>query len=585
MACMRGSVPSCFLLLGILATGSRAHAQPVSKLDSVLQERASHLSGRSPVIVKPLSATVDLLVQSLGGTLGRRLPIVNARAIDVPDAALSALAASAAVDRVAFDRRTVGLMGRTTATIGATAVREQFGYTGRGIGVALIDSGIAAHDDLADSTTGAQRVDAFVDLVNGRSDPYDDSGHGTHVAGIVAGNGFDSSGGRAGVAPAARLVALKVLDDTGAGRISQVIAALDYVSTYRAALNIRVVNISVGAAVLESYQTDLLAQATRRVVEAGVVVVAAAGNRGRNASGAPQWGGITAPGNAPWVLTIGASSTMGTVDRADDIVGGFSSRGPTAIDRAAKPDLVAPGVGTESLSVANSRLASTYASYLLNGTVPTPFPPYLSLSGTSMSAPVVAGTVALMLEANPALTPNAVKAILQYTAETRSGYDALTQGAGFLNARGAVLLARAFADPVGAAVQADSSWSANIIWGNRRVGGGMVTPGVNAWEPSIRWGSDPVAPNTIVWGRTYAGTPWGTDGMWATAPSQSENVVWGATCGGADCAGITWSTASGDTVVWGTADADTVVWGTAGGDTVVWGTSCGPPCTPPRDDD
>ena len=173
-----------------------------------------------------------------------------------------------------------------------------------------------------------------------------------------------------------------------------------------------------------------------------MVVVAAAGNVGKNASGQIQYGGITAPGNAPWVLTVGASSHMGTLTRTDDTVADYSSRGPTAIDYLAKPDLVAPGTGIVSLSDPNSTFYSTKSAFLLDGTRATSYRPYLSLTGTSMATPVVAGSVALMLQANPALTPNAVKAILEYTAENRAGYNRLTEGAGFLNAKGAVDLAQ-----------------------------------------------------------------------------------------------------------------------------------------------
>ncbi len=175
------------------------------------------------------------------------------------------------------------------------------------------------------------------------------------------------------------------------------------------------------------------------------MVVAASGNYGHDSQGRIIYGGVTAPGNAPWVLTVGASSHMGTVDRSDDRIAGFSSRGPTAIDLAAKPDLLAPGVGIESLSDPGSAFYSTQSQYLLEGTVPTTYLPYLSQSGTSMAAPVVTGTVALMLQANPSLTPNQVKAILQYTAQVYPRYDPLTEGAGFLNAKGAVDLARAIA--------------------------------------------------------------------------------------------------------------------------------------------
>ena len=181
------------------------------------------------------------------------------------------------------------------------------------------------------------------------------------------------------------------------------------------------------------------------MADAGVVVVTAAGNLGKNASGEALYGGVTAPGNAPWVLTVGASSTNGSLTRDDDAMAGFSSRGPTYLDWAAKPDLVASGVGTISLSAPNSTFYATRPQALVDGFVSGSDRAYLTLSGTSMAAPVVAGTVALMLQANPALTPNAVKAILQYTAEQRAGYNALTQGGGFLNTMGAVRLARFFA--------------------------------------------------------------------------------------------------------------------------------------------
>src|SRR5205823_7102977 len=157
-----------------------------------------------------------------------------------------------------------------------------------------------------------------------------------------------------------------------------------------------------------------------------------------------------------------------------DTIAAFSSRGPTAIDRAAKPDLVAPGVGTESLSVAGSVFYNSLSPYLLSGTVSTSYLPYLSLSGTSMAAPVVSGTVALMLQANPALTPNAVKAIIQFTSQVYPGYDALTQGAGFLNARGAVQLARYFAAPTLTPYPSTIGWSQQIIWGNYGVQGGTL---------------------------------------------------------------------------------------------------------------
>src|SRR5262249_2723783 len=154
-------------------------------------------------------------------------------------------------------------------------------------------------------------------------------------------------------------------------------------------------------------------------------------------NGHKLWGAITAPGNAPWVITVGASSSQGTLTRKDDTVADFSSHGPTAINFAAKPDIVASGVGTVSTIAPGSTLFSLLPNLRVLGAFPTANAPYLALSGTSQAAPVVSGTIALMLQANPNLTPNLVKAILQYTAERKPGYKALEEGAGFLNSFGA----------------------------------------------------------------------------------------------------------------------------------------------------
>jgi serine protease AprX len=577
------------LALMVTAIAAPASAWTSPKLDPLLSAPASLLTGQSRVVVTTNDgASLDAvawLIQLLGGTLGRQLPIINGHAATVPNLALRTLAISNLVRHVSLDRLIVGAMERTGHTVGATGVREELGLDGSGVGIAVIDSGVmSGADDLTDpSGTGSQRIDRFVDFVNGRGTPYDDYGHGTHVAGIIAGNGFDSSGARSGLAPGSRLVVLKVLDRYGKGRISNVIAALDYAVARRSRYNIRLINLSVSAGVYESYHDDPLTIATRRAVEAGIVVVAAAGNLGRDAQGRTQYGAITAPGNAPWVLTVGASSHMGTIDRGDDSMAAFSSRGPTAIDRRAKPDLVAPGVGIESLSAANSHMYNSMPAYLLQGTVPTSYLPYLSLSGTSMATPVVAGTVALMLQANPSLTPNAVKAILQYTAQMYPGYDPLTQGAGFLNARGAVELARFFAAPSTTPHPATTGWSGHIIWGNQRVSGGWLTANASAWSSSVEWGYAKT-PNGkhVVWGAICTANcntssavwaPWGLKTPTPTHGKQ-DDVVWGSACGGESCPpGTIWSPGDGDGVVWGST-GDGVVWGSTGGDAVVWGSGC-----------
>jgi serine protease AprX len=563
----------------------------IVKLDRELQKRVATRAGVSRVIIRLTNraprGVVKALLHQHGVTPGRSLPLINSQVGFLPNQAVAALAASPLVERISIDRVAVGTMERTAAAIGAEPVRQTLGLDGAGIGVAILDSGVTPwHDDLTGAPETAQRVDRFVDYVGARDAAYDDYGHGTHVAGTVAGNGFDSGGARAGIAPGARLTVLKVLDSAGRGYISDVIAALEYVVAHKDALNIRVVNLSLAAPAYETYDVDPLTVAAKHLVDAGVVVIASAGNAGRNAKGATVYGSVGAPGNAPWVLTVGASSHSGTVDRADDSIAAFSSRGPAVAGNAAKPDVVAPGVGIESLSDPDSALYSIRASFLLDGVIATPFRPYLSLSGTSMSAPVVSGTVALMLQANPALTPNQVKAILQYTAQVYPGYDTLTQGAGFLNARGAIELARYFADTSGQSYPSDPTWGRRIIWGNRLLAGGRLAADANAWSTSVTWGEVTTQDGEpIAWGVrdsiVAAGTEAGTDSPWDSS-SESQNVVWGTECGGEDC-DAAWSghavlgTNSWDeTVVWGMdAGGETVVWGMAAGDeTVVWGMSC-----------
>ena len=612
---LTGVAIAAALVVG-LAAPARAHSDDGAKLDKILAGRAGK-PGKSRVIiiVKPGADAGDE-VHKLGGKMGRRLRLIHGHAIELPNSAIRELARRSEILSMHYDRPTGGEMNRVAVTVGARAVQNDLGFDGAGIGVAVIDSGITSfHNDLTYGgvstlvkTLADQRSAAFVDFVNGRLTRYDDNGHGTHVAGIIGGNGFDSAGSRAGIAPAAHLVGLKVLDQNGRGVISNVIAALDWVLQNRTTHNIRVVNLSVGAAVTESYRTDPLAQAAKRVVESGVVVVTAAGNLGKNAAGQPLYGGITAPGNAPWVLTVGAFNHQGTVTRSDDVMALYSSRGPTAVDYSAKPDLVAPGTGVVSLADPTSLMYFTKSEYLLKGSLSSTTKPYLSLTGTSMAAPVVAGTVALMMQANPSLTPNMVKAILQYTSLEHAGYSGLTQGAGFVNTRGAVILSQFFhTAQAGSQLTMPSWWRKKINWGNHRLSGGVIRPNVNAFQRDTVWGAatdgegDNIVWGTlrdddnIVWGTFDAlgedNIVWGTitdaDGdnivwgtyrnddsiVWGTAAD--DNIVWGTDCGGADCDNIVWGTVIDENIVWGTASADdNIVWGTADDDdNIVWGTA------------
>ena len=236
-----------------------ASAPWLSKLDPVLQQRVlADRKGSSPVIIrfadgKSLKTAVQVIEESEGAAR-RRLPIIEGHVAVIPNRTLLRLAARKAVERISLDRPVMGANELTGATVGATAARQEFGYDGAGVGVVIIDSGVSAsHHDLS-GTNGASRVVRFVDFINDQQQAYDDYGHGTHVAGIIAGNGLDSGGARAGIAPAARLVVLKVLDGSGQGNISDVIAALDYAVEHRDELNIRVINLSVATGVYESYK-------------------------------------------------------------------------------------------------------------------------------------------------------------------------------------------------------------------------------------------------------------------------------------------------------------------------------------------
>jgi subtilisin family serine protease len=231
-----------------------------------------------------------------------------------------------------------------------------------------------------------------------------------------------------------------------------VLRALDWVASNRATYNIRVVNMSLGMPAVDSYRNDPVCRAARRLVDAGVVVFAAAGNNGKDSEGNKLYGHIHSPGNEPSVITVGASNTFGTDERSDDAVASFSSRGPTRsfttdddgvrhYDNLVKPDLIAPGNKLIDAEADGNYLVTQNPS-LDAGVSGAENRRMMSLSGTSMATPVAAGTAALMLQANPSLTPNLVKALLMYTAQPLSGYNMFEQGAGQLNIAGAVQLAQ-----------------------------------------------------------------------------------------------------------------------------------------------
>jgi subtilisin family serine protease len=437
------------------------------------------------------------------------------------------------------------------------------------ISVAIIDSGIAPHADLPLS-----RIRAFKDFVSGVRLPIDTCGHGTHVAGIVAGSGLHSNGAFAGIAPNVDIVALRVLGDDCSGNTSDVIDALEWVARHHEAHKIKIVNISLGHAVLESIFTDPLVQAVERLSRLGITIVTAAGNKGLNPStGLPGFGGVGVPCNAPSSICVGALDTRGTFDLSDDRVADASSRGPTRFDLLAKPDLVAPGASIVSLAARGSRLFSEFEHLRVPGS--TGLPEYFVLSGTSMASPAVAGAAALLLGENPGLPIHALKISLQFTARLVDATDVLTQGAGALNIPGALTLASAIDPDVPrgenwirhrlTAANGDAAgnaipWSRRIIYGDRFVDPSFAEFHLFRWDDDIVWAFDAIAAK-INWHHQSGGqVVWGHD-----------DVVWGnedtAARGRADS--IAWGNRLDDSIVWGNSESDNIVWGID--DWLVWG--------------
>jgi serine protease AprX len=240
-------------------------------------------------------------------------------------------------------------------------------------------------------------------------------GHGTHVAGIMAGSPAWLPDGREfrGIAPGAHVISLRVLDETGTGRASSVIEAIDWAIENRVRYGIRIINLSLGAPVLQPYRDDPLCEAVERAVEVGILVVASAGNWGITRDGRPIVGGISSPSNHPAAISVGAIDTQDTPVRFDDTVAPYSSRGPTVYDLVAKPDLVAPGTAVLSAEPAGALLVGVNPEAHVFGADDHG---YFRLTGTSMSAALISGAAALLFELAPEITPAAVKAVLQMTS-------------------------------------------------------------------------------------------------------------------------------------------------------------------------
>jgi serine protease AprX len=318
------------------------------------------------------------------------------------------------------------------------------GLDGRGAAIALIDTGVQSHVDFKRPKGYPQPIE--VEIVGRESGMADYYGHGTHVAGILNGSGYASSDSLSfrtfrGLAPGAQLISVRALQPDGTGTTSDIIRGIDWVVQNRQTYKIRVLNLSLGHPVYESYKDDPLCRAAAQAVNQGIVVVAAAGNDGTAGTG---FGTITSPANDPSVITVGAMQDFNTVTTIDDVLAGYSSKGPTLVDFVAKPDLVAPGTWIVSARATASYIDKMHHDLVLkvgeyrNDTrYAASDGVYLTMAGTSMAAPMVAATAALMIQKEPGLNPATVKARLMRSA-VKDDRLVFETGAGYLDVHAAV---------------------------------------------------------------------------------------------------------------------------------------------------
>jgi len=398
---------------------------------------------------------------------------------------------------------------------------------GTGVTVAVLDSGVAADPDLG------TRVLTAVSFAGGRNpNRPDPGGHGTHVAGIIAGSGARSQGEFVGMAPRANIVDVQVLDANGNGRLSSVVAGIGWVVAHRAQYNIRVVNLSLGAPPPPTYHQDPLAAAVEIAWKRGLVVVAAAGNSG------PSSGSVQSPGIDPYAITVGASDDQGTLTLTDDTLAWFSSWG-TPIDGRPKPDLLAPGRRLVSVRVPGSTLDGLFSDHVVaahNGSS------YFRLTGTSQASGVVSGAAALVVARQPNLTPDQVKAILIGTTQRYGPNgnpvlpDASADGSGLLDASAAY----------------NSGPRSSPNGGLRPSNGFARTMYAFLYGQPLNWNNP-----------SYHGIVWSLL-TWPTLTWDNiawDNIAWDS---------FNWSNIAWDNIAWDNGGWDNIAWDRSGWDNIAW---------------
>jgi len=544
-------------LLAVAASGPQVVASPraaaaplVASIDPVLvQQMTANPTRKLPVIVMmsptlghSLAVNAQLADQALGllrlnGVGEVTLPLVSGAAGLADSVGITALSLVPGVASISENAQ-VRARADTTTPLGTAyplAVEADRVWTsggrGAGVTVAVLDSGIATDPDLSQPIN---RILARVNL----ADPLpgsvtDPGGHGTHVAGTIAGNGTQSAGQFVGIAPGANLVDVRVLDGNGNGRMSSVILGVQWAISHRLQYHIRVLNLSLGAPARASYRADPLAAAVEMAWLHGLVVVAASGNTG---------GAVDSPGADPYVITVGATDDRQTGAIGDDVVGWFSGYGTPALSTP-KPDLVAPGRRIVAVRSAGSTLDRLLPDHLVTATNGAT---YFRLTGTSMATAVVSGEVALLLERQPGLTPDQVKAVMMGTSRPFGQSSGSTPPAGSFGVgvsdaylavnsglRGSGNHGHRPADPAASTMYA-AIYGQPLSWINVLQGG--LAWNLFTWD-NLAW--DNIAWDNLAW----------------------DNIAWD---------NIAWDNIAWDNIAWDNIAWDNIAWDNIAWDNLAW---------------
>jgi serine protease AprX len=545
------------LILSVVPASSAAAGAGAGKLSREAAEK-SRLAGPDDllrVIIQTVGEPSQAHYARLhgrGGAVRARHAAIRGYTATVPASQIEALADDPEIERVSYDTPVRAHLDVAYKAVAAdVAFVDSGGLDGGGVAVAVVDTGVQGHNDLLRSKGAAPVIE--VEIVGQEPGLADYYGHGTHVAGIIGGNGLSSSDASSfrtfkGIAPRAQIISLRALQPDGSGYTSDILAAIDWVIGFKSTYNIRVLNLSLGHPVFESYTTDPLCRAVRAAHDAGILVVVAAGNEGHYGSG---FGTINSPGNEPTALTVGAMDDDNTVAREDDVLAWYSSKGPSLVDYVVKPDVVAPGTWIVSLRAAGSYLDTDYhhltlkiGDYKADSNNAGSDGAYYTLAGTSMAAPMVAGTAALLFQKDPSLNPATVKARIMKSAveDDRLIFET---GAGYLDVA-AALRAEGYAQaaPSPLAVLASDGYiyvgDTAIIWG-----GGLWSLGA-IWKKKCILTNELPEDAVAALGAVWAGQT-GKKSVVENDQVTADGIIWNG--GGSSLSGTT-----------GTVDVSGAIW-------------------------